>query len=131
MLETRASRLTPVEMQEPKSQVTELHYLTPMIIKVKIPNIPQIPDLKVAIYLASYLSSLTYKRPNRAYTWYAYLMPGSAQKFGHLISLVNAKFFCIKVKLSLVELGHIRQYPGDDLDAYVKRSHDKALKCWD
>lgn len=45
---------------------------------------------------------------DRAYTRYANLMPGSAQNFGHLISLFNTKFFYTKVKLSLAKLANIR-----------------------
>lgn len=38
--------------------------------------------------------------------------PRLTKNFEHLISLFNANFVCTKVKLSLVELGHIRQSRG-------------------
>lgn len=48
-----------------------------------------------------------------------------------LISLLNLKFFCAKGRLSLVKLGYISQHPGEDLDTYVRRFHNKALDSCD
>lgn len=43
--------------------------------------------------------------------------------------LLNAKFFYVETKLTLVELGLARQYSGEDLDVYVRNFYEKALNC--
>lgn len=51
----------------------------------------------------------------------------------HIVSLFNTKFFCAEVKFTLVVLGRMRQYSGEDLDAYVKcfmRKHQIAMIQW-
>lgn len=44
-----------------------------------------------------------------------------------MVSAFNTKFFFPEAKYTLAELGHTRQYAGEDFDLYVKRFHDKAL----
>lgn len=58
-----------------------------------------------------------------------YLKPGSVYNFEHLVFSVQHQFFCIEPKFTLAELGRKRQYPGETLDAYMKRFHEKALDC--
>lgn len=36
-----------------------------------------------------------------------------------------------KAKFSLAELGRTRQHPGEDLDMYVRRLHERALDYYD
>lgn len=48
-----------------------------------------------------------------------------------MVAAFNTKFFFAKAKYTLAELGHTRQYAGEDLDLYMKRYHDKALDCVD
>lgn len=48
--------------------------------------------------------------------------------YEHLL-VVQYHFFHFKVKFT--ELERMRQYQGEDLDSYVKRSHKKALLCFD
>lgn len=38
----------------------------------------------------------------------------------------NTKFFSVKTEFKLAELCRIRQYPWEDMDAYMKRFHRKA-----
>lgn len=45
--------------------------------------------------------------------------------------IFNTKFFCIEPKFTLTKLGITHQYLGEDLDAYVKRFHEKPLYCCD
>lgn len=47
----------------------------------------------------------------------------------HLVSLFNTKFFC--ARLNLAKLGRTRQHPGEDLDVYVRRFHQRALDYCD
>lgn len=68
---------------------------------------------------------------NRAYTQYINLKPGSIRDYVLLVSLLNSKFFCAVAKFSLAELDRVRQYPGEDLDAYIRRFCDRALDCCD
>lgn len=42
---------------------------------------------------------------------------------------MNAKLVCFEAKFTLVELGKLRQYSWEDLDAYMKRFHKKTLNC--
>lgn len=37
----------------------------------------------------------------------------------------------MEAKVSLVELGLTWQFPGENLDLYAKRFHEKALGCYD
>lgn len=41
------------------------------------------------------------------------------------MSLSNSKFFYAEAKLSFIEVSHIRQQLGEDLDTYVKRFDTK------
>lgn len=41
------------------------------------------------------------------------------------------KFFCAEAKSTLVELALTRQYPGEDLNVYMKRFYEKALNYCD
>lgn len=47
-----------------------------------------------------------------------------------MVSTFNTKF-CAEAKYALAELGRTRQYPGKDLDLYVKRFHKISLDCYD
>lgn len=67
----------------------------------------------------------------RAYTWYGNLRPGFVSDFEQLVSLFDPKFFYAKNKFSLVELDHVRQYSGVDLDTYVRSFLYLALDCCD
>lgn len=40
-------------------------------------------------------------------------------------------FSCGEAKFTLAELGRTRQYPGEDLDVYVKRCRERAFDCSD
>lgn len=75
------------------------------------------------LYLREFSKSLT----DRAYTWYLSLKLGTIQDWEHMVSAFNTKFFFPEAKYTLAELGHTRQYAGEDFDLYVKRFHDKAL----
>lgn len=44
-----------------------------------------------------------------------------------MLYVVNIKFFCLEAKFSLVELRRSGQYPGKDLNLYVRRFNGKAL----
>lgn len=46
-----------------------------------------------------------------------------------MVTTFNAKFFFAEVQYTLAELGQPPQYVGEDLDAYIKRFHDKAHDC--
>lgn len=68
---------------------------------------------------------------DRAYSWYLSLKPGTIQDWEHVVAAFNTKFFFAEARYTLAELGRTRQYPGKDLDLYVKRFHDKTLDCVD
>lgn len=45
--------------------------------------------------------------------------------------LFNTKFFCTEAKFSIVELERMRQHPGQDMDIYMRRFHERAIDCCD
>lgn len=45
--------------------------------------------------------------------------------------LFNTKFFCCEAKFFLVNLGMTNQYPGEDLDVYVKKFYQRTMDCSD
>lgn len=77
--------------------------------------------------LREFSKSLT----DRTYVWYLNLKPGSIQDWDHLVTLFNDKFFCDEARFTLVELDRTRQYPGEDLNVYMKRFRERALDCSD
>lgn len=64
---------------------------------------------------------------NRAYTWYFTLKLGSVHDWEQLMPTFKTKFFYAEAKFSLTELCQTRQHLGNDLDAYVRRFHEKAM----
>lgn len=48
-----------------------------------------------------------------------------------MVSTFNVKFFCVEAKYTLAKLCRTWQYPGEDLNLFVKRFHEKALECSD
>lgn len=46
-------------------------------------------------------------------------------------STFNTKFLYVEAKYTLAELRSMRQYPGEDLDLYVKSFYEKALDYCD
>lgn len=48
----------------------------------------------------------------------------------HLVSLFNTKFFLAKV-MFLFSISMEHEYPWEDLDAYMRSFHEKALDCCD
>lgn len=65
---------------------------------------------------------------DRAYTEYADLKPGLAHNWEQLYRRLTLSFFYAKPNITLAELRRTHQYLGEDLDAYVKRFHKKALE---
>lgn len=43
--------------------------------------------------------------------------------------MFNSKFFYGEAKFVLAKLGRTREFPGKDLDLYIKRFHERALFC--
>lgn len=47
------------------------------------------------------------------------------------MSLFNTKFFWLEAKFTLAKLGQTCQYPGEELDAYIRRFYEKAMDYYD
>lgn len=59
------------------------------------------------------------------------LKPDLIQDWEHLITVFNRKSLCGQENLTLVELGYMQKFPGEDLDLYVRRFYEKGLYCCD
>lgn len=68
---------------------------------------------------------------HRAYTWYLNLKSGLIQNCEHLVTVFNTKFSYGEVTFTLIEFGSTQQFPGEDVDLYVKKFHERALDCCD
>lgn len=49
----------------------------------------------------------------------------------HFMSLFHTKFLCVKAKFSLVKVGQTHRHLREDMYAYVRRFHDRALDSSD
>lgn len=54
-------------------------------------------------------------------------MLGYVPNWEYFVSLLSTKFLCVEVKFTLVNLGRTCQYPGEDMDAYVKLFHENVI----
>lgn len=84
----------------------------------------------IELCLREFSKSLT----DRAYTMYVNLKPGSVHYWEQLLSISSTKFVCVEPKISFLfwaKLSLLRQYPGQDLDLYIRRFHKKAIDCCD
>lgn len=68
---------------------------------------------------------------DRAYTWMLTWNQVMCTTMSTSYHCSYTKFFCAEVKFSFVELDRTRQHPDDDLDMYLRRFHERALKCYD
>ena len=80
-------------------------------------------DLK----LKEFSKSLTEK----AYTWYVNLPPGSVDSWGTMCKMFLEKFFSTQERVTLTDMGRIRQRPKEDLMEYIERFRERSLDIQD
>ena len=67
----------------------------------------------------------------KAYTWYVNLQPGSVDSWSSMCKMFLEKFFSTQERVTLIDMGRIRQKPKEDLMEYIERFRERSLDIQD